>query len=64
MEESAQSDEGGTLNAIGRALLQMQQGNHTQQAQTSPSSNQQIFFTHNSSTSEADTSSQNGKCAP
>lgn len=59
LEEHTQVDEGGTLTAIGRALLQMQQGNHqNQQPQVSPSSNQQIFFTR---ASESDTGSQSGK---
>lgn len=62
MDDSYQSDEGGTLNAIGRALLQMQQGSQNQQPHTSANSNQQIFLTRASSTTESDTGSQNGIC--
>lgn len=56
---SHHTDEGGTLNAIGRALLQMQQGSQNQHTPIS-SANQQIFLTRASST-ETDVGNQNGK---
>ncbi len=58
-EPDHQSDDGGTLNAIGRALLQMQQGSQSQQPQMSPSSNQQIFF--RTSATDSNAASQSGE---
>ena len=49
------------MNAIGRALLQMQQGGQNQQTPGLASSNQQIFLTRASSTTESDVATQNGR---
>lgn len=56
IEEAAQIDEGGTLNAIGRALLQMQQGSQTHSSPITTTSNQQMFLT----STEADNRTQLG----
>ena len=61
LENCSHLDEGGTLTAIGRALLQMQQGSSQNQLplslspSTSSSSNQQIFLTRSSSSDSSTT---------
>ncbi len=59
--EDARADDGSTLNAIGRALLQMQQGNHNSQHNTMPVSSSQQIFLSRPSTTESDIANQNGK---
>lgn len=64
MDNSSRVDDGGTLTAIGRALLQMQQGGAQNQQLSLPSStnSQQIFLTRASSISESSTVAPNAGC--
>lgn len=58
-ESSITSEDGSTLNAIGRALIQMQQGQQQQIAAAGSIPQSQLIFTRATST-DSDTAPPNG----